>query len=395
MNFTLFVLSGLHRGAEINLSPSPSGNISVTLGSDVFNTDITLLDPGILPVHCRFSAEKTGFRLCENNSNEPLRQGNNTILPGNYIAYGKPFECAGTKLSVKYKTANSLSLQKIIPVFFIFILAIPAIWFITDYTLFPASSAGKILSGEPYRCLTREIKNTQWIIRGFLSTEKKNKLINYLKQQDIIYQLDIITPDSELKILNRWLMSVPNNHLTAVLSSLCGYIDIQGVRAPHQQDTFLTDHIPDMLISSKILINDYSTISDDYIKNLDSQINTFSLKNDIVSYTFSENTVTFFLNKKPDKKLKEKLSALVNNFNNEFEFNYKANVIIQPDNKPSIRINAVSLGRTPYIITDKGEKYRVGSAPDKETRIISIDKEKMVLLYKNEYYTIIYKDDKE
>lgn len=258
MNFTLSVLSGLHRGAEINLSLSLSGNVSVTLGSDVFNTDITLLDPGILPVHCRFSAEKTGFRLCENNSSDPLKQGNHTILPGNYIAYGKPFECAGTKLSVKYKTPGSLSLRKIVSVFFIFILVIPAIWFIADYTLFPASSAGNMLSGEPYRCLTREINNSQWIIRGFVSTEKKKELINYLKQQDIIYQLDVITPDPELKKLNRWLMSVPNNHLTAVLNSLCGYVDIQGIRAPHQQDTFLTDSIPEMLISSKILINDRS-----------------------------------------------------------------------------------------------------------------------------------------
>lgn len=394
MTLTLTVLSGLHRGAEIDISPSLSGGIAVTLGSDALHTDITLLDPGILPVHCRFSAEKNGLLLCENNGSEPLRQGANIVIPGNYIAYGRTFNCAGTELHVKHKTAMPFSRRKIIFIFAVITLIIPAIYFIAARIQLPAPSAGDILSGAPYRCLSREIKDAQWIIRGFVSKESKNKLISYLKQQDIAYQLNGITPDTELEKLNMWLTSLPNNHLTAVLSASCGYIDIQGIRAPHQQDISLADRIPKMLISSKILIDDRSIISDDYIKNTDAQINTLFVKDDIVSYTFSENAITFTLNRKADEVLIKKLSAIVDNFNNKFKFSYQIN-IIQQDNKPAIRISAVSLGKIPYIITDKGAKYRVGSAPDKDTQIISIDKEKMVLLYKNKYYTITYTDDKK
>lgn len=395
MTITIFVLSGLHQGAEIHIAPSSSGDIPVALGSDAFNTDITLLDPGILPVHCRFSADKNGFRLCENNSSEPLQQGSYTILPGDYIACGKPFICAGTALNVKYRTTVPFSRRKMIFIPAGAIAMIAAGWFTADHIIPPALSVAKILSEEPYRCLSQEIKNTQLIIRGFINTEAKKTLINYLRHQDIAYQLDVVTPDYEMKKLNTRLISLPNNHLTAVLSQTCGHIDIQGIRAPHQYNIPLIDYLSDMVLPEEISINDRSTISDDYIKNIDSQINTVDPESDIISYTFSENAITLISDRKADDALIKKLSVIIDNFNERFRFSYQTNIIVQPESKPVIRINAVSLGNIPYIITDKGKKYRAGAAPDKDTRIISIDKEKMVLLYKNKYYTITYTDDKK
>lgn len=396
MTITLSVLSGLHRGAKASFSVPPSGDIIITLGADALHTDITLLDPGILPVHCRLAANKSGLRLCENNSSMPLKQGHRHILPGDNLVSGKRFECAGINISAHcITTATPFRHRKTVLISaFILLLIAAGLFFITR----PGQtdlSAEQFLSAEPYRCLSQKKSAEQWVISGFVTRKAEQALVAFFKQQDIAYRLDVITPDTELNTLNSWLSAAPNNHLTAELSTVCGHITIRGVRAPHQQKIPLDDVLPASLIPSGMLIDDHSTITDDYIKKTDLQINTVKKNSDILSYTFTETSLVIITGRKETGQLKKQLALFLDEFNRAFSFNYHAEFRVQPVSKPRIRISAVSLGRIPYIITDNGNKYSAGSSPDNDTRVISIDKEKVVLRYKNDYYTITLTDEKK
>jgi len=396
MTITLSVLSGLHRGAKATFPVPPSGDIFITLGADALRTDITLLDPGILPVHCRLAADKNGLRLCENNSSVPPEQGNRHILPGDHIVAGKRFECAGISFSAQYTTAAiPFRHRKIVFIFVFILLFISAGLFFFTRPGRTIPSAEQFLSAEPYRCLSREKHDNKWIIRGSVTRAAEKELVAFFRQQDIAYRLNISTPDTELNTLNSWLSAAPNNHLTAELSTMCGHITIRGTRAPHQQKISMKDFLPALLIPSGMLIDDQSIITDDYIKKTDLQINTVKKSNDILSYMFTETSLVIITARKESAQLKKQLSVFLDTFNREFAFNYQPEFRVQPISKPGIRISAVSLGEIPYIITDSGGKYRAGSSPDNDTRVISIDKEKVVLLYKNEYYTIVLTDDKK
>lgn len=396
MNVTLSVLSGLHHGAVAHFTVPPSGTTSIVIGSDAFNTDITLLDPGIQPVHYRLTADRKGLCLNGNSSNTPLLQGAHDVQPGDYILYGKPFECAGISLIAQcVSSVKPFSRRKAV-IFFSTIMLIVLIILIF-FVRMPATATltERFLSAEPYRCLSWEVIDNQLIINGFVTTSAEEKLIAFFIQQDISYRLSVITPDTEQRKLNDWLNSRPNNHLTAELSNACGHLEIQGIRAPHQQDKSLTDVLPVMLISSEESIDDNSTITDEYIKKLDSLINTLQLKSVILDFTFSAQLFSVTLSKSADNIVKKQLHILLDEFNQDFKFNYQLDIRVQPVSKPKLVVRAISLGRVPYIILHDGKKYQEGSAPDKDTRIISINKEQMVLLYKNEQYTITFTDDKK
>lgn len=396
MKVTLSVLSGLHRGAVAHFTVQPSGNTSIVIGSDAFNTDITLLDPGIQPVHWRLTADKKGLYLNENNGNTPLSQGARDVQPGDYILYGKPFECAGISLAAQCVSAAKPFYRRkaVIAASFIILIILTILVF---FSRPPTSSTltERFLSTEPYRCLSWEIMDKQLIISGFVTTSAEKKLLSFFKQQDISYRLSVITPDTEQQKLNDWLNSRPNNHLTAELSNACGHLEIQGIRAPHQQDVSLTDVLPAMLMSSEESIDDNSTITDEYIKKLDSLINTLQLNSVILDFTFSAQLFSVTLSKSADNTVKKQLHIFLDKFNQDFKFNYQLDIRVQPVNKPKLVVRAISLGRVPYVILHDGKKYQAGSAPDKDTRIISINKEQMVLLYKNERYTITFTDDKK